>query len=375
MTIATTHVGSLPRGAELEDLLIALDRDGGVDMDALERRIQARVNEVVARQVSCGLDIVNDGEQSRPGFQTYVAQRMQGFGGESKRKVNLDSTKYPALAQIMRQRMGKVARVRNAPQAIGPIVYEDMSHVERDSHRLLAAIEAADRPVQGFMTAASPGVVATTLLNAHYDSEDAYLAALADALAKEYRVIVESGLMLQIDAPDLAMERTIHYQDLDLAGFLDRVAVHVAMINRAIGDLPRERIRLHCCWGNWDGPHIDDVDLADVLPLLYTANVSGLSLPLGNPRHAHEYRVFRDQPLPDHMTLLPGVIESTSNYVEHPQVVADRLASIIGAVGDKDRVIASTDCGFGTFAGYTFVAEPVVWEKMKALSAGAALIG
>lgn len=374
MTIATTHVGSLPRGDDLEALLIGRDRGEDIDFDALEASIQTRVNEVVSRQVASGLDIVNDGEQSRPGFQTYVAQRMQGFGGESRRRVNIDSTKYPALAQIMRQRMGKVARVRNAPQAIGPIVYDDMSFVERDCRRLHAAIAAAERPVQGFMTAASPGVVATTLLNAHYNSEDAYMAALADALAKEYRVIVEAGFILQIDAPDLAMERNIHYQDLDLASWLDRVAVHVEMVNRAIGDLPRERIRLHCCWGNWDGPHIDDVDLVDVLPILYRTNVGGLSIPLGNPRHAHEYRVFRDLPLPDHMTLLPGVIESTSNYVEHPQVVADRLANIIDAVGDESRVIASTDCGFGTFAGYTFVAEPVVWEKLKALSAGAALI-
>ena len=270
--------------------------------------------------------------------------------------------------------MGKLPRVRNAPQAIGAIVYDDMSHVERDCRRFRAALDAAARPVQGFMTAASPGVVATTLHNAHYDTEDAYMAALADALGKEYRIIVEAGFTLQIDAPDLAMERTIHYQDLDLAGFLDRVAFHVEMINRAIGDLPAERIRLHCCWGNWDGPHIDDVDLADVLPLLYRARVGGLSLPLANPRHAHEHRAFRAHPLPDGLTLLPGVIESTSNYVEHPQVVADRLALIADAIGGAERLIASTDCGFGTFAGYTFVAEDVVWEKMKALSVGAALV-
>lgn len=379
MTLRTTHVGSLPRGSDLEELLIAQDRGEDIDMDVLEARVQARVDEVVGRQVACGLDIVNDGEQSRPGFQTYVAQRMQGFGGESTRKVNMDSAKFPVLAQLMRQRMGKVARVRNAPQAIGPIVYDDLSHVERDCRRFRAALDAASdaarRPVEGFMTAASPGVVATTLQNAHYDTEDAYMTALADALGKEYRVIVEAGFTLQIDAPDLAMERTIHYQDLDLASFLDRVAFHVAMINRAIGALPRERIRLHCCWGNWDGPHLDDVALSDVLPLLYSANVGALSVPLGNPRHAHEYRVFRALPLPDHMRLLPGVIESTSNYVEHPQVVADRLTNIIEAVGDPARVTASTDCGFGTFAGYTFVAEDVVWEKMKALSAGAALAG
>ncbi len=365
-----THVGSLPRGNALADLLIAREKGEAVDAAALDAAIAARVAEMVARQVAAGITIANDGEQSRAGFQTYIVERMSGFGGESTRRAPMDYTEFPTFAALMAQRMRNVAKIRNAPVAKAPVAYTSTAAVEAECARLNAALGGK---VQGFMTAPSPGIVATTLDNRHYDSDDAYLDALAAELAKEYRAIIDAGLVLQVDAPDLAMERCTKYQDLTDEGFVAQADRHIAALNRALDGLPRERIRLHCCWGNWDGPHLHDLALEKILPVLYRAHVGQLSIPFANPRHQHEYRAFEVHPFPSDRVLVPGVVDTTCNYVEHPQVVADRIAQAVAVTGDPARVIPSTDCGFGTFAGFDFVAEEVVFEKLKAIRQGVAV--
>jgi 5-methyltetrahydropteroyltriglutamate--homocysteine methyltransferase len=257
---------------------------------------------------------------------------------------------------------------------VAEIEYADLGEAARECDLFLRAADAHPGAfAERFMTAASPGVIATILLSAHYDSHERYVMALAREMRKEYQLIHARGLLLQLDCPDLAMERTRFFQDEPLAVFQQMVELHVEAINQATAGIPPERIRLHVCWGNYDGPHTHDVPLEAVLPILYRARVGALSLPLANPRHQHEYRVFRQHPLPDSMLLLPGVIDTTTNYVEHPEVVADRICQAVDAVGDRTRVIASTDCGFGTFAGWRMVADSVVWAKLRALADGAAI--
>lgn len=373
-----SHVGSLPRGRALADLLIAREKGEPVNGLELEGAIAARVREMVVRQVRAGITIVNDGEQSRAGFQTYIVERMSGFGGESTRRAPLDYVEFPSFAALMAERMRKVAKIRNAPMAVAPVAYVSTAAVAAECARLSAALkeageEAGQPGLAGFMTAPSPGIVATTLQNRHYDSDDAYLDALADGLRQEYAAILQAGLVLQVDAPDLAMERCIKYQDLSDAEFLERAERHVAALNRAVAGLDRSRIRLHCCWGNWDGPHMHDMALASLLPVLYRAEVGQLSIPFANPRHQHEYRAFKAHPFPSDRVLLPGVVDTTCNYVEHPQLIADRIAQAVAVTGDAARVIPSTDCGFGTFAGFDFVAEEVVWAKLAMMREGVAL--
>jgi len=369
-----THVGSLPRPAALRDLLVRQDRGGSVDAAALERETEAAIRHVVARQLEAGIDIGNDGEMPRPGFSTYVAGRMRGFGGESKRRLARDLLEHPDFEAMLALRRRGAARIADAPQCVGEIEYADLSAAARECDLFLAATEGRTPAfAERFMTAASPGVIATILLSAHYDSHEAYIAALAREMRKEYALIHSRGLLLQIDCPDLAMERSRFFQDEPLERFLAMVDLHVDAINRATEGIPAERIRLHVCWGNYDGPHTHDVPLEPLLPRLYRARVGGLSLPLANPRHQHEYKVLKRQRPPASMLLLPGVIDSTTNYVEHPEVVADRICEAVEAIGDRTRVVASTDCGFGTFAGSENVAESVVWAKLSALREGADL--
>jgi 5-methyltetrahydropteroyltriglutamate--homocysteine methyltransferase len=372
--ILTTHVGSLPRPPKLRELLVHQDRGERVDQAELAREVEAAVRWAVDRQLAVGIDIGNDGEQPRVGFSTYVARRMRGFGGESKRRLARDLLDFPDYATLLESRRRSAARITNAPQAIAEIEYTDLSEARRECE-VFQAVTAAHRQRFGehFMTAVSPGTAATILLNAHYDSHERYIAALARELRKEYELIHAQGLVLQLDCPDLAMERPRFFQDESLARFQEIAGMHVDAINRAIEGIPRERVRLHVCWGNYDGPHTHDVPLEAVLPILYRANVGALSLPLAGPRHQHEYRVFERYPLPDGMLLLPGVIDTTTNVVEHSEVVADRICRAVEAIGDRSRVVASTDCGFGTFAGSELVAESVVWAKLGALTAGAAL--
>jgi len=367
-----THVGSLPRPPALRDWLVRQDRGEAVDAAALAREIETAVGRMVDAQLEAGIDVGNDGEQPRPGFSTYVAHRMKGFGGESQRRLARDLVEFPDYAEMLAARRRSAARIGNAPQAIAEVEYADLSEAARECDLFLRATDARPRKfADRFMTAASPGVIATILLSKHYDSHERYVMALAREMKKEYELIHSRGLVLQLDCPDLAMERVRFFQDESLEGFQKAVELHVEAINRAVAGIPPDRIRLHVCWGNYDGPHIHDVPLEAVLPLFYRAQVGALSLPLANPRHQHEYKVLKRHPLPDSMLLIPGVIDSTTNYVEHPEVVADRICQAVDAVGDRTRVIASTDCGFGTFAGSETVAERVVWAKLRALSEGA----
>jgi 5-methyltetrahydropteroyltriglutamate--homocysteine methyltransferase len=370
--ILTTHVGSLPRPPALRDLLVRQDRGEAVDEDALVAEIERAVADVVRRQLEVGIDVGNDGEQPRAGFSTYVARRMEGFGGESRRATALDLLEFPDYAAMLAERRRHAARIANAPQALGAVRYADLGEAERECDVFVRAAAAqTGRFAEAFMTAASPGVIATTLLDAHYGDHARYVRALAREMAKEYRLVVERGFVLQLDAPDLAMERTRFFGQQPLDRFLEAVALHVDALNEALAGLPKDRVRLHVCWGNYDGPHTHDVPLEAILPLLYRARVGGLSIELANPRHAHEWRLFRRHPLPEGMLLLPGVVDSTTNFVEHPEVVADRIVQAVEAVGDRERVIASVDCGFGTFAGSEAVVPSVVWAKLRALREGA----
>jgi 5-methyltetrahydropteroyltriglutamate--homocysteine methyltransferase len=366
--ILTTHVGSLPRNETLSDLLIRQEAGESIDAATLAREIETATRHTIERQVKAGVDVGNDGEQSRVGFQTYVPRCMCGFGGESKRPPARDQIEFPSYYRQMAARFPHSARVMNAPAALSAVEYVNGAPIREDAERL-RKLGTGFR--ETFMTAPSPGIVATTMLNQHYDSHEAYMMALAAALANEYRAIYEAGHVLQIDSPDLAMERHRFFGHLDERAFLKQLELHVAAINIGIDGIPRDRVRLHVCWGNNDGPHIYDIAMATILPELYRAKVGALSIEFANPRHQHEYEALRAHPLPAHMLLIPGVLDTTTNFVEHPKVVARRLHEAVAAVGDRERVIAGTDCGFGTFAGREYVAEDVVWLKLAAAAEGA----
>ena len=369
--ILTTHVGSLPRSVKLTELLLKRESGEVYDASELSREMDAAVRHVIAKQKAAGVDVGNDGEQPRVGFQTYIPQRMSGYSGESKRQRSPEYAEFPIFAETVARRFPRRGRSFNAPQATGPVKYHDTSAIEAETARVKAVGDEVGGFAQQFMTAPSPGIIATTMLNAHYDSHEAYVNALAREMRAEYRVISESGLVLQIDAPDLAMERVMFFRDGSERDFVRGCEQHVAALNDALDGIPRENVRLHVCWGNWEGPHTHDVALEVVLPVLYQAKVGGLSIEFANPRHQHEYTAFKRQPLPNTLVLLPGVVDSTSNFVEHPEMVARRIEEAVAAVGDRERVIASTDCGFGTFAGFEWVAEDVVWAKLKSARDGA----
>lgn len=366
--ILVSHVGSLPRLETLTDLLIRKEAGDAIDNAAFDREVEAATRRTIDKQVAAGVDVGNDGEQSRVAFQTYVPRCMCGFGGFSNRPPARDQHQFPSWVRQNASRFPHSARTVNAPAAIGEVQYVDPEPIKRDAERL-KAMGGGFR--ECFMTAPSPGIVATTMLNQHYDTHEAYMMALAKALSHEYRAIHEAGLVLQIDAPDLAMERHRFFDHLDEKGFLEQLELHVAAINIGLADIPRDRVRLHVCWGNNDGPHIYDIAMSTILPELYRANVGALSIEFANPRHQHEYEAIRKNPLPSHMLLIPGVLDTTTNFVEHPEVVARRLQEAVAAVGDRERVIASTDCGFGTFAGREYVAEEIVWVKLAAAAQGA----
>jgi 5-methyltetrahydropteroyltriglutamate--homocysteine methyltransferase len=372
--ILTTHVGSLPRNARLSELLIAQEQGERFDAGELERETEAAVRHVVKMQLEAGIDIGNDGEQPRVGFQTYVPQRMKGFGGESHRKIMKDLLDFPDFARLMAARMGmtKGAKVTNLPAAIAEVVYEDLS-AARAECSLFAKVTRAtpNKFTDQFMTAATPGIISTTMLNAFYDTHERYVMALAEQMRREYEYIVAQGLILQLDAPDLAMERNWHFQELSGKEFEKVLEVHVAALNHSIKNIPRDRVRLHICWGNYDGPHVHDVPLESIAPIVFQVKVGAIAIEMANPRHQHEYKVLRKHKLPDAMIVIPGVIDSTNNYVEHAEVVADRICAVAEVLGDRSRVIAGCDCGFGTFTGYEMTAESVVWAKFRALAEGA----
>lgn len=372
--ILTTHVGSLPRDRALADLLIAAEDHRLVDQVQLDRLAEAGVRNVVRQQIASGLDIINDGEQPRVGFQTYVGQRLEGYGGSSQRDPFKDFADHPDFAKIWISRGMVMSKVFDAPSAIADVRYRDLAPAVRECDMLDAALKEYDgRVLEPFMTAASPGIVCTTLRNAYYDSHEAYVRAVARELRKEYELIHSRGYVLQLDCPDLAMEWHGMFQHGTLKEFQDTIAIHIDAINEACVNIPADRIRLHVCWGNYDGPHDCDVPLEDILPIVYEAKVGAFSVEFANPRHQHEYAAVKKHPLRKDVILIPGVIDSTVNYIEHPQVICNRILEAVAVVGERERVIAGADCGFGTFAGWEMVAPSVVWKKFEALAEGARL--
>jgi 5-methyltetrahydropteroyltriglutamate--homocysteine methyltransferase len=370
--ILTTHVGSLPRNEHLSDLLMKQEAGEKYDARELASEMDKAVRAVVGKQHEAGIDIGNDGEQQRIGFQTYVPQRMSGFGGVSQRRRGQEFEEFPELlAYLMRRFPNPTKGQQGAPQAEADIKYLDLKPIREETARLNKVADELGAFSERFMTAASPGIISTTMLNAYYDSHEVYLDAIAREMKNEYHAIHQAGLILQIDVPDLAMDRTMMFRDLSDAEFAKMCERHVAAINKGIEGIPRERVRLHVCYGNWEGPHIHDVALEKILPALYTANVGALSIEFSNPRHAHEYAALKKHKLPSHMVLIPGVVETTSNFVEHPEVVARRIEEAVSVIGDRERVIASTDCGFGTFTKREWVIEPAVWLKLKSIRQGA----
>ena len=371
--ILVTHAGSLPRGEPLGSMLIDQEASKPVDAIAMKKAIEARVTHVLSKQVEVGIDEVNDGEQGRIGFQTYVAQRMSGFGGVSNRPYGQDWTTFPQFSERFFQRLPpRIGKVNNAPQAIADIKYQGAEHIAAETERLARLSgPIAPRVANIFMNAASPGIIATTMLNAYYQTYEDYLAAIAREMHKEYAAVVNAGFILQLDAPDLAMERTMLFQDKTDAEFVEILEQHIAAVNLALEGIPADRVRLHVCWGNWEGPHVHDVPMEVILPTLYKAKVGALGLEFGNSRKQHETAAIRKHKLPDNMILIPGVIDLKSNMVEHPEVVAQRIEGVVAAVGDRERVVAGVDCGFGTFVGWEWVTEDIVWAKLKTLREGA----
>ena len=383
--IITTHVGSLPRLAQLDSLLIS--RDHGKDVDPAEfvKAVDRSLDYVIERQREAGIDIGSDGEQPRVSYMTYVPERMSGFSGVSHRKQLMDMVRFPKYAEMYTRRTwhggDDQPKILNCPQAIGKVRYDpelrDARFELEAFARSLARNKSGQPFAETFVTSISPGMISVVNLRAEdnqaYPTDRHYVLDLAREMKKEYELIVSQGHLLQLDAPDLAMERQFMFQDRPMREFLDRVELHVEAINIAVADIPRDRIRLHVCFGNWDGPHIDDIELGPILPLVYQAKIGGLSISCANPRHQHEHKAVKKMPPPPEIVLLPGVIDVTTNYLEHPEVVADRICQWVDAVGDRERVIACTDCGFGTFAAFAFVAEDVVWAKLQALSEGSKL--
>jgi 5-methyltetrahydropteroyltriglutamate--homocysteine methyltransferase len=379
--ILTTHTGSLPRPPELTRLYVRRARGEDVDPAELDRLGKAALRRVVERQIESGIDIGNNGEQQRESFFLHVRHRMTGFAGQWERSPPGDVARYPDFAQARREQgAGRVAVSHfRPPRAVGEIRYRDAALVAAECDDFRAVLDAAGQEAAGggfvepFLTAPSPGIIAAAVLNEHYDSEDAYLTALGEALRVEYETIVRSGFLLQLDCPDLALERHVSYQDRPLPDFLGFVERVVTVINRAIANIPRDRVRMHVCWGNYEAPHDCDVELQDILPILHHAKVGGFVLPFANPRHAHEYRCLEKLPLADDQIIVAGVIDTLTNFVEHREVVAERIERVARAVGDPRRVIAGTDCGFDTSAGMGRVAAEIVWAKLAALRDGARL--
>jgi 5-methyltetrahydropteroyltriglutamate--homocysteine methyltransferase len=375
--ILTTHTGSLPRPRALTQLYARRVGGEAVDAAEIERAGRDAVRAVVDKQRAAGIDIGNNGEQQRDSFFLYLKARLSGLGGSWERPSRADVERYPEFKRMWNEQHAartQVSSLGGLPKAIGEVRYLDPRAIDDECRHFRTVLD--DDPgvfVEPFMSAPSPGILATAVKNEHYDTLDAYLAALGRALAVEYEAIVRHGFLLQIDAPDLALERHITFKDRPVAEFVDFVERVVATINAALGDIPRERVRLHVCWGNSESPHDADVPLDDILPALQQARVGGFVLPFANPRHAHEFRCFASYPLRDDQVLVAGVIDSLTNFVEHPEVVADRIERVAAVVGDRSRVLAGTDCGFDTSAGWGRVAEDVVWAKLASLRDGARL--
>jgi 5-methyltetrahydropteroyltriglutamate--homocysteine methyltransferase len=365
----STHTGSLPRPADLIRMMFAKEEGVPVDAAALAARIRSAVAEVVRRQAEAGVAIVNDGEMSKPSYATYPKDRLTGFGGASHALSYRDLVDFPELAKRVFGDPGRSRR--KTPACTGPVSVRDREAAAQDVANLKAAL-AHVRAEEGFMTAASPGVIALFFKNEHYKDYETYLFAIADAMRHEYETVAGAGLVLQIDCPDLAMGRHIQFADLDLKEFRRMAGMHVAALNHALADVAADRVRLHLCWGNYEGPHHYDVPLADIIDVVFQAKPDGLSFEAANPRHAHEWKLFETVKPPPGKVLIPGVLESKTNFIEHPELVAQRIGRYARLVG-RENVIAGSDCGYGTWVGQAAVDADVVWAKLAAMAEGARL--
>jgi 5-methyltetrahydropteroyltriglutamate--homocysteine methyltransferase len=367
--ILTTHVGSMPRPQSLVDVLLRKDHGETYDPVEFAQVIHDAVGAVVKRQVAAGVDVPSDGEASKVSYSTYMMDRLTGFGGDNKRKLALDLAPYPEFREKM-SRMTGVQEFRRA-SCIGPVTVKDLEPLKADIANMLAAMAAAGVQ-EGFMNSASPGLITAFQPNQYYKTHEDYVWALSAAMRQEYRMIVDAGLVLQLDCPDLAMARHTGFQDLTEAEFIKRAELHVEAMNAALEGVPAERVRFHVCWGNYEGPHDFDIDLIKILPVILKAKPQGILFEAANARHAHEWTVWAEAKLPDDKVLIPGLIDSCSNYVEHPELVAQGIERFAAVVG-RERVLAGTDCGFGTFAGYGKLDGEIAYKKLKALADGAAI--
>jgi 5-methyltetrahydropteroyltriglutamate--homocysteine methyltransferase len=368
--ILTTHVGSLPRSQAVTDVVFGKEKSEAPDFDAAGSAVlAAEVKEVVNRQVGAGVDIVSDGELSKISYATYIKDRITGFDGDTPREPGLDLIEFPRILKKLAD-SGSTAKYKR-PRCVGPIKVKSLEPVKADIQRMRDAVAAAG-PAEAFMNAASPGVIALFQPNDYYPTADEYLVAVADAMSAEYEAIVGAGILLQIDAPDLGMGRHTMYKHRSVEEYLKLAERHVEILNHALRNVPADRVRMHICWGNYEGPHHHDVPLEQLLPIVMKAKPQALLFEAANPRHAHEWAVFRDHKIPDDKILIPGVLSSTTNYVEHPELVAERLVRFAEIVG-KERVLAGSDCGFSTFAGFGPVDPDVTYMKLNSMAEGARL--
>jgi 5-methyltetrahydropteroyltriglutamate--homocysteine methyltransferase len=367
--ILTTHVGSLPRTGPITDLLLRKERGEPYEQAEFDGAMRDAVVDVVKRQVDAGIDVVSDGETSKIGYATYIKDRLSGFGGENTAKPHLDLRDHPDLRKRMVAFTGPQTFKRLC--CVGPIEITDREAVHQDIAHFREAIAKA-KPADAFMNAASPGIVSSFQPNQYYPTHDAYIEAIAKVMQPEYEAIVAAGFVLQVDCPDLAMSRHTGFQDLSEAEFLKRAEQQVEMLNHALRNIPASSIRMHICWGNYEGPHDHDIALEKIMRIVLKAKPQAISFEASNPRHAHEWKVWRDAKVPEDKVLMPGVIDSSTNFVEHPELVAQRIERFADIVG-RQRVLASSDCGFGTFAGYGKVDPDIAYKKLKSLVDGAAI--
>jgi 5-methyltetrahydropteroyltriglutamate--homocysteine methyltransferase len=365
----TTHVGSLPRPDALVKTMFAKEEGVPIDKTALNAQIRSTVDDIIAKQAACGVDVVSDGEMSKPSYATYVKDRLTGFNGESNTFVYQDVAEFPNLHNRVFGDPGRSRR--KTPACTGPIKMQDHESGEADIKNMKDAL-ARYKHADGFMGAASPGVISLFFANQYYPDHETYLFAIADAMREEYEAITKAGIVLQIDCPDLAMGRHIQFADLELSDFRKKAALHVEALNHAVANIPAEQMRMHICWGNYEGPHHCDVPLADIIDIVFKAKPNGVLMEAANPRHAHEWKLFETVKLPKDKFVVPGVIESKSNFIEHPELIAQRILNYAKLVG-PENVMAGSDCGYGTWVGQAAVDPDVVWGKMKAMADGAAI--
>ena len=367
--ILVTHVGSLPRSQAVTDVLFSRDRGDAGDAAAGDATIAEAVREVVRRQVAAGVDVVSDGEMSKISYATYIKNRLTGFAGDTPREPGQDLVEFPRILKRLAE--GGATAKYQRPRCVGEIRVSSLQPAQTDVQNMQAATSAAAAS-EAFLNAASPGVIALFQPNDFYKSQDEYLEAVAEGMRAEYELIASSGLLVQIDAPDLAMGRHTMYRDRSVEEFLNRAGRHIEVLNHALRNVAPDRVRMHVCWGNYEGPHHHDVPLERLLPVVARAKIGALLIEGANPRHAHEWAVFRDSPLPEDWIVIPGVISSTTNYIEHPLLVAERIGRYADLLG-RERVIAGSDCGFGTFAGFGPVDPDVTYLKLRSLAEGAAI--